>query len=197
MTATQQPNFLIITLLRIVFNGQPIFLETICLAQFLKMLQRLVRDYMPSSHVQYGVITPHHDQNQKYMAEVLYLSLEMILPRISAISTDAKRSLTQFILTVLIEKLAADKILEMVIKINHEILTSSVAGPNLAIPILIKIYESLETKIMSNLELQRLYLNSILYVLENDSMRTVEIALKLNIPFFWGLCCIDRSIRNR
>lgn len=161
------------------------------------MLQRLVRDYMPPPAIHYGGPTPHHDQNQKYMAEVLYLSLEMLLPRISAISTDAKRNLTQFILLVLIEKLAADKILEMVIKINHEILTSSSAGPNLAIPVLIKIYESLEGKIMSNLELQRIYFNSVLYVLENDSLRTVEISLKLNIPFFWGLCCIDRGIRNR
>lgn len=160
------------------------------------MLQRLVRDYMPPPQVQYGGTTTH-DPNQKYVAEVLFLCLEMILLRISAISTDAKRSLAQSVLLILIEKIAADRILELVIKINHEILSSSAAGPNLAIPILIKIYEILEVKLMSNGDLQRIYLNSILYVLENDSMRTVEIALKLNIPFFWGLCCIDRNIRNR
>lgn len=191
-----QPNFIIINLLRIVFGGLPGFLETHCLVSFIKMLQRLVREYMPPPQVQYSSGSSHLDQNQKYLSEVLYFCLEMLQSRISFIAIDAKRSLIQCVLFTLIEKIAGDRVLEMVIKIVHEILISS-NGLNLAIPLLIKIYEGLESKLLGNLELQKLFLNSILFVLENEALRTAEIVAKLNTPFFWGLCCTDRDIRSR
>src|SRR6478735_8638992 len=95
---------------------QPSYLDT-CLSPFLKMLQRLVRDHVTSVAPYGGSSTMHMDQNQKFTAELLCISLEMLCPRIHFIPLDAKKSFAQYILVPLIEKNAADKVVEMVNKV--------------------------------------------------------------------------------
>jgi hypothetical protein len=81
------------------------------------MLQRLARDYA-TPVLTYGSSSyTHIDQAQKHFAELLCVCLEMAYARITLLSFDSQRIITQYVIVPLIEKNAIDKILEIILKV--------------------------------------------------------------------------------
>uniref|UniRef100_A0A915D3U7 PI3K/PI4K catalytic domain-containing protein n=1 Tax=Ditylenchus dipsaci TaxID=166011 RepID=A0A915D3U7_9BILA len=183
-----QLTYMTITLLRIMCSIQAAYLDTVCLTPFLKTLQRLARDYVPPT-TPYGSSTaasssdrqPTMDQNQKFIADILVICLEMLCPRIHAISPEAKKGLSQLVLVPLIEKNAVDKVIDVVIKAINKIVIDPTSTNPLGIPLLARMSLTLEARLLSNADLLRSFLNCVLFVFENE--HTLETAAKLNTAF--------------
>lgn len=58
------------------------------------------------------------------MGELIIYSLDILRPRIHAVSVEARRTISQYILQPLIDKIVFDRILESVIKIVDEMVRS-------------------------------------------------------------------------
>lgn len=99
-----------ITLLRSIYTVEPAYLETVCLNSFLRMLQRLVRDYQPLPMFYNSNSTQHIEPSQKFLSDVLCICLEMLCSRISWLTFEAKKSIAQLILSPLIEKTPVERV---------------------------------------------------------------------------------------
>ncbi|CAK5085298.1 unnamed protein product [Meloidogyne enterolobii] len=227
---TASPPMTVITLLRLMHSAQSNYLETVCLGSFVKLLQRLVREYVATNFTYSATtaITPiqQHDlQAQKLIGDLLSICLELLCSRTCYFNTEAQKTIVQFVIIPLIEKGAADKLIENVIKIATEILTSEVQlisesfqqqlqqitstpQPNIKIQslgaqVLIKLFSTLESRLTTNFELKNLFLNAIILLYENSSslmLSSSEGLLNIEIilpAFYWGLCCVDKELRKR
>lgn len=93
--------------------------------------------------------------------------------------------------------------LESLIKIANELLSDGINGTltgnvNLGTGLLIRMCTFLETRLLGNADLLRLFLESVLFVFENDCFKDMtDIMSKLSAAFFWGLCCSNYSLRSR
>lgn len=103
-----QLTFMSINLLRSICAIEPAYLETVCLNSFLKMLQRLVCDYQPS--LIYYNSTQNFEPSQKFLSDVLCICLEMLSLRIFYLTYEAKKNISQLILSPLIEKIPLEKV---------------------------------------------------------------------------------------
>ncbi|CAK5075327.1 unnamed protein product [Meloidogyne enterolobii] len=227
---TASPPMTVITLLRLMHSAQSNYLETVCLGSFVKLLQRLVREYVATNFTYSATtaITPiqQHDlQAQKLIGDLLSICLELLCSRTRYFNTEAQKTIVQFVIIPLIEKGAADKIIENVIKIATEILTSEVQlisepfqqqlqqitstpQPNIKIQslgaqVLIKLFSTLESRLTNNFELKNLFLNAIILLYENSSSLMLSgsdglLNIEIIQPaFYWGLCCVDKELRKR
>ncbi|KAL7072054.1 hypothetical protein ACQ4LE_008453, partial [Meloidogyne hapla] len=218
---TASPPMTVITLLRLMHSAQSNYLETVCLGSFVKLLQRLVREYV-ATNFGYSSSTPIHQhdlQAQKLIGDLLSICLELLCSRTRYFNNEAQKTIVQFVVIPLIEKGAADKIIENVIKIATEILSSeiqlvsesfqqqlqqisssstSIKIQSLGAQVLFKLFSTLETRLAINLELQNLYLNAIILLYENQSVLLGDGLIENIQPaFYWGLCCFDKEIRKR
>uniref|UniRef100_A0A915MMJ1 Uncharacterized protein n=3 Tax=Meloidogyne TaxID=189290 RepID=A0A915MMJ1_MELJA len=114
---TASPPMTVITLLRLMHSAQSNYLETVCLGSFVKLLQRLVREYVATNFTYSATtaITPiqQHDlQAQKLIGDLLSICLELLCSRTRYFNTEAQKTIVQFVIIPLIEKGAADKIIE-------------------------------------------------------------------------------------
>lgn len=99
-----------ITLLRSINTSEPGYLETVCLNPFLRMLQRLVRDYQPSFMFYNLSSTQHIETSQKFLSDVLCICLEMLCLRVFNLTYEAKKSIVQLIISPLIEKTPVERV---------------------------------------------------------------------------------------
>uniref|UniRef100_A0A914MSD7 HEAT repeat-containing protein 1 n=1 Tax=Meloidogyne incognita TaxID=6306 RepID=A0A914MSD7_MELIC len=228
---TASPPMTVITLLRLMHSAQSNYLETVCLGSFVKLLQRLVREYVATNFTYSATtaITPiqQHDlQAQKLIGDLLSICLELLCSRTRYFNIEAQKTIVQFVIIPLIEKGAADKIIENVIKIATEILTSEVqlisesfqqqlqqitSTPqqnikiqSLGAQVLFKLFSTLESRLTTNFELKNLFLNAIILLYENSSSLMLSgsgdglLNIEIIQPaFYWGLCCVDKELRKR
>lgn len=110
-----------ITLLKTICNVQPAYLDNVCLQPFMRMLVRMVREYMVPMNT-YGVTgAVHIDPKEKMLAEIIGYCLEMLRPRINAVSAEVRLTAVKHIIIPLIDKNAVDKIVEVIIRVSRRV----------------------------------------------------------------------------
>uniref|UniRef100_A0A183C2W9 FAT domain-containing protein n=1 Tax=Globodera pallida TaxID=36090 RepID=A0A183C2W9_GLOPA len=226
VSANASPPMTTITLLRLMHSAQPSYLETVCLMPFVKLLQRLVREYVVCNPGTVGAV----DQAQKLISDLLAICLEMLCTRTKFFSMESQRTIIQIVLVPLIEKGAVDKIVENIIKVSQEIVASEIAfsqqqqqqrrqeeqqqqqqspaassttttlidyqQPSQGVLVLIKLFSAMEQRLFANAELQRHFMNATINLYEHEQLLGTKLD-KLEPAFNWGLASADRELRNR
>uniref|UniRef100_A0A914HGT5 Non-specific serine/threonine protein kinase n=1 Tax=Globodera rostochiensis TaxID=31243 RepID=A0A914HGT5_GLORO len=211
VSANASPPMTTITLLRLMHSAQPSYLETVCLMPFVKLLQRLVREYVVCNPGTVGAV----DQAQKLISDLLAICLEMLCTRTKFFSMESQRTIIQIVLIPLIEKGAVDKIVENIIKVSQEIVASEIASsqqqqqqqslattlidyqqPSQGVLVLIKLFSAMEQRLFANAELQRHFMNATINVYEHEQLLGIKLD-KLEPAFHWGLASADRELRNK
>ncbi|VDN51198.1 unnamed protein product [Dracunculus medinensis] len=181
-----------IHLLRTICTRQPAYIDTTCLSSFTKAVQRIVREYITTSSV--------GENKGLAVGELIIYSLDILRPRIHAVSVEARRTISQYILQPLIDKIVFDRILESVIKIVDEMVRSGDnKQPNHGVPLLIRLVQYFDSnkKQEKCQEMLLILLGTVLHVYETPHLRTPETVAKLNTAYYWGLSINDEYLRQR
>ncbi|KAL3088823.1 hypothetical protein niasHT_023171 [Heterodera trifolii] len=211
------PPMTTITLLRLMHSAQPSYLETVCLMPFINLLQRLVREHIMSNVGTTGAL----DQAQKLISDLLSICVEMMCTRTKFLTAESQHNVIQLVLLPLIEKGTVDKIVENIIKVAQEIVTSEIAfaqqqqhqdvqqsqqqqyhqpQQSQGALVLVKLYGAMEQRLYANGELQRHFLNVVVQLYEQEHLLLPEgdaILNKLEPVFHWGLASPNPELRNR
>uniref|UniRef100_A0A0N5ASH3 Non-specific serine/threonine protein kinase n=1 Tax=Syphacia muris TaxID=451379 RepID=A0A0N5ASH3_9BILA len=182
-----------INILRTMCGSQPAYVDTVCLSSFLKAIQRLVKDHIASSTKGENKVVPA-------LAELIIYSLELLRPRVHALSAEARRNIALCILQPLIEKAQIDRVLEVVLKMVNELVkTGDEKHPNQGVPLLIRLTQAFESqnRHKTGSEMLLYLLKIVLYVYECPILRSTDAVVKLSNAFHWGLSVQDEETRNR
>ncbi|KAK6011339.1 hypothetical protein OSTOST_23581, partial [Ostertagia ostertagi] len=114
---------------------------------------------------------------------MIAMALEMLRPRVEAISAEAKRTICQNVLLPLIERSTFDKIIDVVLRVVSELVNC--ANPGL--PLLVRLQSVVEKRYRTNGELMKMFLKVVLFVFEHPLLLTSDYAEKLEDAFHWGL----------
>uniref|UniRef100_A0A915BXE0 FAT domain-containing protein n=2 Tax=Parascaris univalens TaxID=6257 RepID=A0A915BXE0_PARUN len=181
-----------IHLLRTICSIQPAYVDTVCLQTFMRALQKLVKDHITVSSL---------GENKGHaVAELIIYSLELLRPRMRDLHSETRRTISQYVLQPLIDKTMVDRILDVVIKVVDEMVTSGdEKQPNQGVPLLIRLMQTFEAQRRHEKggEMLLALLGIVLYVYETPHLRTTETAAKLSTAFHWGLSVSDEGLRKR
>ncbi|VDM39812.1 unnamed protein product [Toxocara canis] len=181
-----------IHLLRTICSIQPAYIDTVCLQTFMRALQKLVKDHITVSSL---------GENKGHaVAELIIYSLELLRPRMHALHSETRRSISQYVLQPLIDKTIVDRILDVVIKVVDEMVRSGdEKQPNQGVPLLIRLMQTFDTQRRHEKggDMLLALLSIVLYVYETPHLRTTETAAKLSMAFHWGLSVSDEGLRKR
>ncbi|KAH7722344.1 FAT domain containing protein [Aphelenchoides avenae] len=203
-----QPIIMGITLLKAICNVQPAYLDTSCLQPFLKMLHRMVREYVVPVNT-YGAATAVHiEPKEKMLAEVICYCLEMLRPRINAMNGDVRRTIVQALIVPLIDKNAVDKIITVIIGVAQELLSTPLQQvqpthqpAKFGMELLLRMQQQMDARLHTNAEMMRAFLGAVVIVFEDTQLTklqgTAEVRARLQPAFYWGLCSSDEALRTR
>uniref|UniRef100_A0A8L8KAF2 FATC domain-containing protein n=1 Tax=Heligmosomoides polygyrus TaxID=6339 RepID=A0A8L8KAF2_HELPZ len=182
--------FTALTLLRVICAQQPGYLDAMCLQSYVKVLEKAVRDHV--THVsEQGEAT----REKLATAEMISMALEILRPRIEAISTEAKRTICQNVLLPLIERSTFEKIIDVVLRIVSELVVThrDEHSANPGLPLLVRLQNVVEKRYRANTELMKMFLKVVLFVFEHPLLLTSDYAEKLEDAFHWGLTAQNKS----
>ncbi|VDO26106.1 unnamed protein product [Haemonchus placei] len=186
--------FTALSLLRVICTQQPGYLDAMCLQAYIKVLEKAVREHI-------GHITEQGEATREKVAtaEMIAMALEMLRPRVEAISAEAKRTICQNVLLPLIERSTFDKIIDVVLRVVSELVVThrdeNCANPGL--PLLVRLQSVVEKRYRANSELMKMFLKVVLFVFEHPLLLTSDYAEKLEDAFHWGLTAQDREMREK
>ncbi|VDM94952.1 unnamed protein product [Thelazia callipaeda] len=127
--------FTAIHLLRTICFIQPAYIDKTCLSPFIKTVQKLVREHIISCTENKG----------HAVTELIIFSLELLRPRIHALSPDTRRNIGQCILAPLIDKTLFDRVIDIVIRIVDIMVRNGDENQlNQGVPLLIRLVETME-----------------------------------------------------
>ncbi|XGW10530.1 hypothetical protein V3C99_012210 [Haemonchus contortus] len=186
--------FTALSLLRVICTQQPGYLDAMCLQAYIKVLEKAVREHI-------GHITEQGEATREKVAtaEMIAMALEMLRPRVEAISAEAKRTICQNVLLPLIERSTFDKIIDVVLRVVSELVVThrdeNCANPGL--PLLVRLQSVVEKRYRANSDLMKMFLKVVLFVFEHPLLLTSDYAEKLEDAFHWGLTAQDREMREK
>ncbi|ETN74774.1 hypothetical protein NECAME_03906, partial [Necator americanus] len=124
---------------------------------------------------------------------MIAMALELLRPRIEAISAEAKRTICQNVLLPLIERSSFEKIIDVVLRVVSELVVThrDEHSANPGLPLLVRLQSVVEKRYRLNGELMKMFLKVVLFVFEHPLLLTSDYAEKLEDAFHWGLTTQD------
>ncbi|WKX92957.1 hypothetical protein Q1695_010745 [Nippostrongylus brasiliensis] len=183
-----------LTLLRVICSQQPGYLDAMCLQAYIKVLEKAVRE-----HIAHVTEQGEPTREKLATAEMISMALEMLRPRIEAISAEAKRTICQNVLLPLIERSTFDKIIDVVLRVVSELVVThrDEHSANPGLPLLVRLQSVVEKRYRGNGDLMKMFLKVVLFVFEHPLLLTSDYADKLVDAFHWGLTAQDREMREK
>ncbi|CAI4222469.1 unnamed protein product [Auanema sp. JU1783] len=194
-----QSLFTAFTMLRSICSYQEGYLDSVCLPTFLKVLERSVREHCSMQGVQ-------DSSREKGHAEVISLAMELLRPRIDAVSLENRRIICQNVLLPLMEKSNYEKVIEGIIKMTQALIMTHKdelkGSANPGLPLAVRLYVLLGKRYryspaVLNSSLMNLFLQLALTIFDNKLFCSSDYATKMEEAFYWGLMSPDVEIRNK
>ncbi|KIH63897.1 hypothetical protein ANCDUO_05800 [Ancylostoma duodenale] len=175
-------------------NQQPGYLDAMCLQAYIKVLEKAVRE-----HIMHVTEQGETTREKMATAEMIAMALELLRPRIEAISAEAKRTICQNVLLPLIERSSFEKIIDVVLRVVSELVVThrDEHSANPGLPLLVRLQSVVEKRYRLNGELMKMFLKVVLFVFEHPLLLTSDYADKLEDAFHWGLTTQDRDLREK
>ncbi|EYC15392.1 hypothetical protein Y032_0037g3495 [Ancylostoma ceylanicum] len=186
--------FTAFSLLRVICSQQPGYLDAMCLQAYIKVLEKAVRE-----HIMHVTEQGETTREKMATAEMIAMALELLRPRIEAISAEAKRTICQNVLLPLIERSSFEKIIDVVLRVVSELVVThrDEHSANPGLPLLVRLQSVVEKRYRLNGELMKMFLKVVLFVFEHPLLLTSDYADKLEDAFHWGLTTQDRDLREK
>ncbi|KAK0395513.1 hypothetical protein QR680_001317 [Steinernema hermaphroditum] len=189
-------------ILRLMCSANEEFLETTCQAAFVKMMVKLVKDHVEAMVPKVphpGAPNVRTAEPKDFLpTETCYCAIDLLTNQIHRLSPETRKAVSQHVLAVLIEQGVSDKLLAVIIKLTDEYLhMSDEVAITQGIPLLCRILKYLEDRILGNRELLQSFLYSIAHVFETPQLRNCDVGGRLDLAFYWGVCCSDENLRGR
>ncbi|KAK7066693.1 hypothetical protein SK128_022508, partial [Halocaridina rubra] len=161
---------------------------------FMKVLQKMVRDHL--SHT-----VP---DNSAVGSELLILSLDLVKNRVGVMGVEMRKAFIGSILVGLIEKTPDVKVMKAITKMVEEWVKNKTPiainqGPTLREKsiLLVKLMQYVEKRFSDDSELMAQFLELVIHVYRDETLKNTELTAKLEPAFLAGLRCTQPPIRAK
>ena len=161
---------------------------------FMKVLQRMAREHL----------NPSSTENATLNGELLVMSLDLVKNRVGVMGVEMRKAFIGTILVGLIEKTTDVKVMKAITKIVEEWVRNKSLhainqGPTIREKsiLLVKLMQYVEKHFADDLELMATFLELIIYVYKEESLKNSELTSKLEPAFLAGLRCTQPQIRAK
>jgi len=159
---------------------------------FMRVLHRMAKDHLHTGQTEGNPTT----------SELLIISLELVKNRVAVMGVEMRKSFIGTILVTLIEKTqdvkvmkAITKILEEWIKNKNTIAINQAPSLREKSILLVKLMQYVEKRFSEDTELNRQFLELINYIYRDESLKSTDLASKLEQAFLAGLRCVQPQVR--
>ncbi|XP_068243023.1 transformation/transcription domain-associated protein isoform X3 [Palaemon carinicauda] len=194
-SASAPPTMLFGTLmiLKAACQNNPCYIDRLIMP-FMKVLQRMARDHL--SHTA--------TDNSAVGSELLILSLDLVKNRVGVMGVEMKKAFIGTILVGLIEKTPDVKVMKAITKMVEEWVKNKTPiainqGPSLREKsiLLVKLMQYVEKRFSEDTELMAQFLELVIHVYRDETLRNTELTAKLEPAFLAGLRCTQPHIRAK
>ena len=161
---------------------------------FMRVLQRLTKEHLSPSSTDTGPVS----------SELLILSLDLVKNRVGVMGLEMRKAFIGSILVGLIEKSPDVKVLKAITKMVEEWVKckNTVAinqGPSVREKsiLLVRMMSCYEKRFGDDADLMASYLQLIVHVYRDESLKGTELTSKLELAFMCGLRCTQPHIREQ
>uniref|UniRef100_A0AAR5Q8F1 FAT domain-containing protein n=1 Tax=Dendroctonus ponderosae TaxID=77166 RepID=A0AAR5Q8F1_DENPD len=173
--------------------NRPTYIDTMLLT-FMRVLHQVAKEHLQPTSQEYVSRT----------VDVLILCLDLVKNRTEVMSLEMRKSFIGSILVGLMEKTQNVKVMKAVTKMIEEWMKSKdIGGVNPAPSfrersiLLVKLTQYVEKRFPDETELNAQFLELVSYVYMNDTLKSTELASKLEQAFLAGLRCTQPHIRAK
>lgn len=174
--------------------NNPCYIDRL-IAPFMKTLTKMQREHIAGAN----------DLNPNPMGpELLILSLDLVKNRVGVMGPDMRKTFIGQILVQLIEKSPEPKVLRAITKMVEDWVRSKSPFAVNQTPslreksiLLAKLQQYVEKRFPDELELQAQFLELVNFVFRDPTLKTSELASKLEPAFMAGLRCVQPHIRAK
>lgn len=195
-TTSATPNSLFGTLmmLKAACTNNPGYIDRL-ITPFMRVLHRMTKEHLHTSS---------QAEANPVGSELLIMSLDLVKNRVAVMSVEMRKSFIGTILVGLIEKTQDVKVMKAITKMLEEWMKNknTIAvnqAPSLREKsiLLAKMMQYVEKRFPEDLELNRQFLELINYIYRDESLKSSELAPKLEQAFLAGLRCVQPQVRAK
>lgn len=192
--------------------NNPCYIDRI-ITPFMKCLQKLSREHLntmssaaaaAAGASASGSVNIAGSAESNLTTEMLILSLDLVKNRVGVMGLEMRKAFIGTVLVSLIEKSVDSKVMLSIVKIVEEWVTAKIAiivnqGPSIREKsiLLTKLMQNVEKRFGSDTELVGVFLELIIFIYTDDSLRNSELNSKLEPAFLSGLRCTQPEIRAK